>query len=61
MFCRTDISLSNTSFIKLIFTSDWSGTDLGFIIKCSAVKIHHGETTETHERECIIFFHNLFS
>ena len=26
----------NTSSVKLIFTSDWRGTDSGFVIRCSA-------------------------
>ena len=37
--------ISNTSSIKLIFTSDWSDTDLGFLIKCSSVKIGSEQST----------------
>ena len=36
---------SNTSSILVVFTSDWKDSDVGFIIKCSAVRIHHGQTT----------------
>ena len=41
---------SKKSAIIIIFVSDWSMRDYGFIIKCSAVKRpDHGETASTSE------------
>ena len=63
---------SNTSSIIIIFVSDWSLRDYGFIIQCSAVKRPHhgekstseGETTSTSKGICnfIIFvsIHMMF-
>ena len=43
--------ISNTSSMKFIFTSDGSHSDVGFILKCSVVRILRGHTTATHGRK----------
>ena len=49
---------SNSSSLKLIFTSDWSRTDAGFIITCSALTKHRQVTTTNAGRYFLLILCN---
>ena len=43
--------ISNSSSLKLIFTSDWSNRGAGFSIKCSTLKIKQEQDSSTYKRK----------